>query len=68
MKDYIPASARKKVYGVFALVGVTFGATQVGYSAASLDQPSWLTVSLAVFTFVSGAVGYVAASNTPDEG
>lgn len=65
MSDIIPAKSRKRVYSIFALVGIAFGATQVGYSAAGAGQPTWLTVGLAVFGFVSGAVGYVAASNTP---
>lgn len=64
MKDYIPAKQRRRIYGIFATIGVAFGATQVGYSAAGQDQPTSLTVSLAVFSFVSGAVGFVAASNT----
>lgn len=67
MKDYIPAAHRRRIYAIFATIGVAFGATQVGYSAAGESQPTWLTVALAVFSFISGAVGYVAASNTSTE-
>lgn len=63
MNNLIPAHRRKQVYAVFAFVGVVLGATQVGYSAAEQGQPTWLTVALSVFGFLSGAVGYVAASN-----
>lgn len=69
MSNLIPAHRRQQVYAVFAVVGVILGATQVGYAAAEQSQPVWLTVALAVFGFLSGAVGYVAASNValPDE-
>jgi hypothetical protein len=38
---------------------------QVGYSAAELGQPVWLTVTLAVLAYVGIAVGFLAAGNTP---
>lgn len=55
---------RKNIYRGFGVVGLSLGATQVGYSAAEAGQPVWLTVALAVFGFVAGAVGYTAQSNT----
>lgn len=71
LKDIIPAALRAKVYGWFAVVSVAFGATQVGFAAANVDQPVWLGVGLAVFAFVGGAVGFTALKNTsetdPDE-
>lgn len=54
---------RKVVYGAYAVLGVIFGGIQVGYSAAEMAQPLWLKISLAVFTFLGGAIGYTALSN-----
>lgn len=61
--DILPEKVRKTVYGVWALVGLVVGGTQVGYLAAG-DQPLWLTVALAVYGFVSTAIGATAAANT----
>lgn len=61
----IPARWRRRVYAGYAWLGLGIGATQVGYSAASVDQPVALTVALAVYAFVGGAIGAAAASNTP---
>lgn len=62
--DQLPATARKIVYSVFALVGVTFGAIQVGYGAAEMASPAWLVVALAVYGFLGGAFGLVAVTHT----
>lgn len=64
MTDFIPAQWRKPLYGVFALVSLALGATQVGYSAAGAEQPMWLTVSIAVYGFVAAGVGATAMANT----
>lgn len=64
VKDFIPAAKRRVVYAVFAFLGLALGATQVGYSAAELGQPVWLTVVLAVYTFLAAGVGYTASANT----
>ena len=64
LKDFISGAARRRVYFVFALVGVVLGAVQVGFGAADAGQPVWLTVALAVFAFLSGAVGFTARANT----
>lgn len=61
----IPPKVRTWVYLVFALVGVAFGATQVGYATANLAVPTWLNVAVAVYTFLGGAVGLTAATHTP---
>lgn len=61
----ISPSIRKTFYYVYGLLGIVIGATQVGYSAAELGQPVWLTVSLAVFAFVGTAFGVTAGANTP---
>lgn len=65
IKEFLPATYRKIVYAVYALAGVVIGATQVGYSAAELGQPVWLTVTLAVYAFIGGAVGFTATTHTP---
>lgn len=66
LKDIITPKVRKPVYAVYAIIGLILGATQVGFSAAEAGQPVWLTVALAVFAFVGTALGFTAASNTPD--
>lgn len=61
----LPPKARAVIYYVYVVVGLGLGSTQVGYSAARLEQPVWLTVSFAVFGFLATGLGLVAASNTP---
>ena len=65
LTDIIPAAHRRIAYAVYAVIGVILGAVQVGYGAAEAGQPTWLTVALAVFAFVGGAVGLTAVQNTP---
>jgi hypothetical protein len=60
----ISAPVRAKLYTVYALLGLGIGSTQVGYAAADAGQPTWLTVTLAVFAFVGTGLGFTAASNT----
>lgn len=61
----LPARSRAYVYAAYALAGVIIGSLQVAYAAAEAGQPTWLTVALAVFAYVGGAIGYTAASHTP---
>lgn len=68
ISKYIPPHTRKPVYGTFAVVGVTIGAIQVGFAAADVANPTWLTVALAVFPFVAGAVGFTAQAATDTSG
>lgn len=65
LTDILPPAQRRIAYVVFALLGVAVGAIQVGYGAAETSQPTWLTVALAVYAFLGGALGMTAASNTP---
>lgn len=65
ISTYIPATWRKPIYGVFAVVAVALGAVQVGIAATDAGNPVWLNVALAVFPFVATAVGFTAAANTP---
>jgi len=60
----LPPRVRAIAYQVYAALGLLIGATQVGFSAAELGQPVWLTVALAVFAFLGVALGMTAASNT----
>ncbi|MGN8690537.1 hypothetical protein ACTND8_11630 [Atopobiaceae bacterium HCP3S3_F7] len=62
-----PPHVRAILYYAMFFVGLTLGAVQIGYGAASVDQPTWLTVALAVFAFVSSGLGLTAASNTTVE-
>lgn len=64
ISTYIPASFRKPLYGVFAVAGVIIGAIQVGIAATGDANPEWLLVTLAVFPFLAGAIGFTAAANT----
>lgn len=65
IKENLPAKWRKVIYATYAILGVVIGATQVGFAAAEVGQPVWLTVTLAVYAFVGGAVGLTATSHTP---
>ena len=65
LHDILTPEVRKPIYAIYALLGLVIGATQVAYSAAEAGQPTWLTVTLAVFAFVGTALGFTAASNTP---
>ena len=59
---------RQAVYRIFAAVGFLLGATQVAFAAASLGQPTWLTVALAVYGFAAAAGFVKAQANTPTDG
>lgn len=67
LKDLIPTGARRKVYAIFALVGLTLSSFQVGFSAADAGQPVWLNVAFAVFGLWATAVGFTARSNALTE-
>lgn len=59
------ANIRKAIYAAYVVVGVVAGAIQVGYAAVEgAGQPTWLTVSLAVYAFLSVPVGSLALVNT----
>lgn len=63
-----PPKVRAVIYWAAFVIGLVLGATQVGYSAADLAQPTWLTVALAVFAFLAAGLGITAATNTPVTG
>lgn len=62
----IPPRVRQALYLGYALVGVSFGAIQVGLQSADAGFPVWLKVALSVYAFLGTALGLTAASNTPD--
>lgn len=64
LRDILPAHYRKMTYSIYAVVGVLLGAIQVGFGAAEAGQPVALTVALAVYAFLGGALGVTAAANT----
>ena len=61
LRDIIPASWRKPIYAVYAVLGVVLGAIQIAIE----PDPSWLITSLSVYAFLGGAIGAVASGNTP---
>lgn len=58
------ARARKLIYGAYVLLLLAAGGAQVGFSAAELGQPVWLTSALAVLAYLGIPVGGLAAANT----
>lgn len=64
LRDIIPASWRKPIYAVYAVLGVVLGAIQIAIE----PDPSWLITSLSVYAFLGGAIGAVASGNTVENG
>lgn len=64
LNDVLSAEARRVLYAVYGFLGLALGAVQVAYAAASVGQPTWLTVTLAVFAFLGVGLGFTAAANT----
>ena len=59
----LPPKVRAVIYYVYVVAGLGLGSTQVGYSAAGVDQPVWLTVAFAVFGRVSMAISPPFSAN-----
>ena len=59
----IPPRWRFAFYALGFVVGLTIGALEVGFGAASLPLPTWLVVTGKVWAFVSAGLGLTAASN-----
>src|SRR5699024_12810075 len=53
----INPTTTKTAYYIYGLIGVAIGPIQVGYSAAELGQPTWLTLAIPVFSFIAAASG-----------
>lgn len=61
--ELLSESKRKVVYLVYGFIGVGLGATQTAFTTAEAITPLWLTVALAVYLYIGGAFGLVAAQN-----
>lgn len=61
------ARARMLIYSVYVVAILVIGAIQVGFAAAEVAAPSWLTVALAVAAYLGVPVGALAAANTPSD-
>lgn len=64
LTDILPASARKRLYALLGLVGITLGAIQTAYQGIG-HQPSWVNVATLVLAYVAGALGFTAGANVP---
>lgn len=62
LNDVIPAAWRKPIYAVFAVVGVGLGAVASAYGPEHV--PAWHAVTMNVYLYVGGALGFTAAANT----
>lgn len=62
---FLTPRVRRIVYAVFAVLGIAIGAAQVAFAAAALVAPVWLAVTLAVYAFVGGQIGFTAADRVP---
>ena len=63
--DLVPASQRRRVYAIFALVGLIATAVQLAFLAIDPNLPMWLNISIVVYNFLAVPFGALAASNTP---
>lgn len=63
LTDVLPALWRKRLYALYALAGVGIGAVQVAYASLPGEQPTALTVTLAVYAYLGIGLGLTAASN-----
>lgn len=63
LTDILPALWRKRLYALYALVGLGIGAAQVAYASVPGEQPTALTVTLAVYAYLGIGLGFTAASN-----
>jgi hypothetical protein len=67
MTNFPSPALRQTMYLVYTAVAVISGALQVAYSSGGWPQPVWLTVGVAILSFLGGALGFTAASNVkPD--
>lgn len=68
LTDILSPAARKVAYAIAGFVGLALFATQAGFVAAEAGQPVALTVALAVYAFLAGALGFpTARSNVPKD-
>ncbi|WP_217182685.1 hypothetical protein [Streptomyces sp. AC495_CC817] len=66
IEDIIPEGPiRKRVFQAGAILGGVLFLTQVGFVAAQVATPTWLTVALAVYAPLAAAGFAKAQSNVP---
>ena len=63
-ESLITPTIRRIIYLMLAIAGLGLGATQVGYSSITTEQPSWLTVATSVYAYLAGGSGILAVLNT----
>lgn len=63
LKDALSAKIRQRLYILFGLVGIAFGASQVYLLAVESPTPLWLKGATAVFGFLTTTLLSIAASN-----
>jgi quinol-cytochrome oxidoreductase complex cytochrome b subunit len=59
----LPDKWRLACYAAFAVLGAVLVATQVGYAAADIGQPIWLTVAWPVYGSLGTSFGLLAGTN-----
>lgn len=64
LQELIPSTARKWVYGVFAVAALGLGATDVFYGVGA--APEWLDGALRVVAYLSGPLAVLAGSNVSE--
>lgn len=62
---FLTPRVRQVAYIVFAILGIAIGATQVAFATAAVVAPVWLAVTIAVYAFVGGQMGFTAADRVP---
>lgn len=63
--DAFPLHIRHLIYRGAIILGVILGGVQVGFIAAGVTEPTWLTVTAAVFPFLAAGFGATADLHTP---
>lgn len=57
-------TARKWIYGVYAILALLVGATVAGFQAVATILPTWVEITQAVIAYLAIPVGGLAAVNT----
>lgn len=63
LEEIVGGEVRRRLYAVYAFLGLVLGATQVAFLTGGVEEPTWLRVTFAVFVFVGTQFGFTAAAN-----
>lgn len=63
LQDAIPAKARRYVYVIGALIGLTLTSTQAAFASLDTGSPDWLIAAFAAYGVVAAGFGLTAAGN-----